>query len=195
MIRTKIAIFFMAASFGVAMTGCTGQLVQTAAGPMPDYCTGTMSNAASGAVLGTLLGAAIGAAAGGGRGAALGAAIGGMGGTLSGVQMDANCRQFAMQNFMQMMAQQAAAQRAAMAQGQIAPVLPASYLSYDYDAPSPVEGQAPVHHRIVQTGHYTNPANGETCNNVNMLSFANQTSTVTGTTRVCIGADGTPRTG
>ena len=189
--RSKLTIVLTAALLSTAVTGCTGQIVQTAAGPMPDYCTGNVSNAATGAIVGTLLGAAIGAAAGGGRGAAIGAAIGGMGGTLTGAQMEANCRQFAMQNFMQMMAQQAAAQQAVMAQGRVAQVQPAEYLNFDWQ--SPVEGRAPVPHRITQTSSYTDPVSKQTCGGYSVLSFANQTSSVAGTGRICTGPDGTPR--
>lgn len=184
MTRRFITIIFVSGLLG-AMTGCTGQMVQTAAGPMPDYCTTGASNMAGGAVIGSLLGAAIGAAAGGGRGAALGAAIGGAAGTLTGAQMDANCRQVAMQNFMQMMAQQAAAQQAALAAGQ-QPQL----VSFDWDAPSPVQGQPPVHHRIAQTNNYTDSALNEQCGNYAITDFANQASAVTGTGKVCIGAGG-----
>ncbi len=147
----------------VSLAGCTGQMVATSAGPMPDYCTSTLSNAAGGAVVGSLLGAALGAAIGGGRGALIGAAVGAGAGTLTGAQMDANCRQYAMQNFTQMLLKQAAAQRAAMAQGAAVPLQPSQFASYDYDAPSPTEGQAPVHHRITQTSNYTNPATNEIC--------------------------------
>ena len=100
---------------------------------------------------------------GGGRGALIGAAVGAGAGTLTGAQMDATCRQYAMQNFTQMLVKQAAAQRAAMAQGAAAPLQPSQFANYDYYAPSPTEGQAPVHHRITQTSNYTNPATNEIC--------------------------------
>ena len=190
--RSIFAAGLAAAVFGVAMTGCTGQIVQTAAGPMPDYCTSNFSNAAGGAVLGALLGTAIGAAAGGGRGAAFGALAGGAAGGLTGAQMDVNCRQYAMQNFMQMIAQQAV-QRAAMAQAR--PVVsPAEYQSFEYYAPSPVEGQPPVRHRISQTGGYTNPATKVTCSPVTDFSFGTDGSShLAGTRNFCYGPDGQQR--
>jgi len=123
----------IAATLSIAMTGCTGQMVQTTNGPMPDYCTSNFTNTAGGAVIGSLLGAAIGAAAGGGRGAALGALAGAAAGGLTGAQMEANCQRYAMQNFTQMLAQQAAAQRARGA----AQASPSDYVSFDYYRGSP----------------------------------------------------------
>jgi outer membrane lipoprotein SlyB len=191
--RSKVASLLTAALLGTTVIGCTGQMVQTAAGPMPDYCTTGVANPVGGAVVGSLLGAAIGAAVGGGRGAAIGAAVGGAGGGLTGAQMDANCRQIAMQNFMQMMAQQAAAQRAAMAQGQLAQVPSSQYVSLDYNIPDPDEGKPPVHRRIVQTSSYADPVKKEACGDFSEFSFASGTSTVTRTGKICTGADGTPR--
>src|SRR4029077_14205980 len=103
---------------GVSICGCSSQIVQTASGPVPQYCT--QNNTATGAVVGALLGAGLGAALGGGRGAAIGAAAGAGLGGVTGAQADAQCHQIAMQNFMQLMAQQAEAQRVAAAQGRVA---------------------------------------------------------------------------
>jgi hypothetical protein len=168
-------------------------MVSTATGPMPDYCTGNVNNTAGGAVLGSLLGAAIGAAAGGGRGAAFGALAGAAAGGLTGSQMDANCRQYAMQNFMQMMAQQAATRRAAMTQGAGPQLPPSEYQNFEYYAPSSGEGQAPMRRRLSQTSGYTDPATKETCNAYSEFSFgADGSSRVTGTGRICTGADGKP---
>jgi outer membrane lipoprotein SlyB len=192
--RSTFATAAMAVVFVVSVTGCTGQMVQTAAGPMPDYCTTGVSNAAGGAVLGSILGAAIGAAAAGGRGAALGAIAGAAAGGLTGAQMEANCRQAAMQNFMQLMAQQAAAQRAAMARGAGPQVSPSDYQSFDYYTPSPNAGQPPVRRRLTQTGGYTDRATNETCSAYTEFSYSdNGASAVAGTGRICTGPDGRPR--
>jgi hypothetical protein len=178
----KTTTLITTAVLTVSLTGRTGQLVATAAGPMPDYCTSTLSNAAGGAVVGSLLGAALGAAVGGGRGALIGAAVGAGAGTLTGAQMDANCRQYAMQNFTQMLVKQAAERRAAMSPQ------PSQFVSYDYYAPSPTEGQAPVHHRITQTNNYTNPATNEICSPYTEFLNGSQ-PTAKGT--MCVAPNGT----
>lgn len=185
---SKATAFVTTAVLTVSLTGCTGQMVATSSGPMPDYCTSTLSNAAGGAVIGSLLGAALGAAVGGGRGALIGAAVGAGAGTLTGAQMDANCRQYAMQNFTQLLVQQAAAQRTAMAQSAPVPPQPPQLASFDYYAPSPTDGQAPVHHRITQTSTYTNAATNEICSPYTEFLNGSQ-PTVKGT--MCVAPNGT----
>jgi hypothetical protein len=199
---------------GCSMWGCSSQIVETASGPMPQYCT--QNNTATGAIVGALLGAGLGAAIGGGRGAAIGAGAGAGLGGITGAQADAQCRQIAMQNFMQLMAQQAEAQRAAVAQGRAAQLQADAYQSVDYytpapkqgraaqlqaDAyqsveyytPEPKQGRAPVRHKITQTNSYTNPVTKESCGSFSEISFGdNDKGSVTGTGRVCTGADGKP---
>jgi YMGG-like Gly-zipper len=176
---------------GVSICGCSSEIVQTASGPMPQYCT--QNNTATGAVVGALLGAAIGAAAGGGRGAAIGAGAGAGLGGVTGAQADAQCRQIAMQNFMQLMAQQAAAQRAAAEQGRLAQLQPSAYQSVEYFTPAPQEGKPPARHKITQTSSYTNPVTKESCGTFSEISFAGDSNgSVTGTGHVCTGADGKP---
>lgn len=184
----KTTTLITTAVLAVSLAGCTGQLVATSAGPMPDYCTSTLSNAAGGAVVGSLLGAALGAAVGGGRGALIGAAVGAGAGTLTGAQMDASCRQYAMQNFTQMLVRQAAERRAALAQSTAVSPQPSQFVSYDYYAPSPTEGQAPVHHRITQTNNYTNPATNEICSPYTEFLNGSQ-PTAKGT--MCVAPNGT----
>jgi hypothetical protein len=187
MMPKKTGVFFSVAVLGIAATGCTGQMVQTASGPMPDYCVSGVANPVNSAILG----AGIGALAGGGKGAAIGAGAGAALGGLTGAQMASNCRQYAMRNFMAMMAAQAAAQAAAQRAGQMGQV--ASYQTYDYYAPSPQDGQPAVRHQIRQTSHYTDPATKADCGNYSEISFgANGQSSVTGTGRVCTGQDGQP---
>jgi hypothetical protein len=129
-----------------------------------------------------------------GRGAAIGAGAGAGLGGISGAQADAQCRQIAMQNFMQLMAQQAEAQRAAAAQGQAAQLQATAYQSVEYYTPPPKEGQKPVRHKITQTNNYTNPVTKENCGAYSVVSFGDDNKeSVTGTGRVCTGADGKPR--
>jgi hypothetical protein len=176
---------------GVSICSCSSEIVQTASGPMPQYCT--QNNTATGAVIGALLGAGLGAVAGGGRGAAIGAAAGAGLGGLTGAQADAQCHQIAMQNFMQLMAQQAEAQRAAAAQGRMAQLQPSAYQSVEYYTPPAQEGHPPVRHKITQTNSYTNPATKETCGAFSNISFGDDNKgSVTGTGRICTGADGKP---
>jgi len=84
------------------LAGCgTGQMAQTAYGPMPDYCMG--NNAAAGAALLGLVGAVAGAAIGGSvESAALGGLAGAAVGGVGGAQVDAQCRQLAAQRAMEM---------------------------------------------------------------------------------------------
>jgi hypothetical protein len=98
-----------------------------------------------------------------------------------------------MQNFMQLMAQQAEAQRAAAAQGRLAQLQPSAYQSVEYYTPETQEGRPPVRHKITQTNSYTNPATKETCGAFSNISFgADDKGKVTGTGRICTGADGKP---
>ena len=106
MIRKSIAASFAAVAIAASVGGCSTAPVQTAYGPMPQYCT--QNNTATGAILGTLIGAGLGAAIGGGRGAAIGAASGLALGGVSGAQADAQCRQIALQQMVEMAAAQQA---------------------------------------------------------------------------------------
>jgi hypothetical protein len=191
--RYRNALLLTATTFiAVSVCSCSSQIVQTASGPMPQYCT--QNNTATGAVVGALIGAGLGAAIGGGRGAAIGAGAGAGLGGLTGAQADAQCRQIAMQNFMQLMAQQAEAQRAAVAQGQLAHVQPSAFQSVEYYTPAAQDGKPPVRHKITQTNSYTNPVTKEHCGSFSEISFgSDDKGTVTGTGRVCTGADGKPR--
>jgi len=188
--RCKTALLLTATTLiGVSVCGCSSQIVQTASGPMPEYCT--QNNTATGAIVGALLGAGLGAAIGGGRGAAIGAGAGAGLGGLTGAQADAQCRQIAMQNFIQLMAQQAEAQRAAAAQGRLAQVQPSAYQSVEYFTPATQQGKPPVRHKITQTNSYTNPVTKESCGSFSEISFGDDNKgNVTGTGRVCTGADG-----
>jgi outer membrane lipoprotein SlyB len=191
MAHKSIWILIVTSMTGVSICGCSSEIVQTASGPMPQYCT--QNNTATGAVIGALLGAGIGAAAGGGRGAAIGAAAGAGLGGLTGAQADAQCHQIAMQNFMQLMAQQAEAQRVAATQGQMAQIQPSAYQSVEYYTPAAQQGHPPVRHKITQTNSYTNPATKETCGAFSNISFGDDNKgSVTSTGRICTGADGKP---
>lgn len=177
----SIAAIVAAASVG----GCSTATVQTAYGPMPQYCT--QNNTATGAIVGTLLGAGLGGALGGGRGAAIGAASGLALGGLSGAQADQQCRQLALQRAVEMAAaQQAAAQQAtasnqARARRQVVAYEPVEYIT-------PTTGQR---HKITPLSSYTNPATKETCSAYDEVSFgADGKANVTGSGHVCTGADG-----
>src|SRR5579884_3806798 len=109
----SFAIIMLAAFLG----GCAGgeRTVQTAAGPMPQYCV--YNNTATGALVGAGAGAALG---GGGLRSLVGAAIGGTVGAATGAQLDERCRRIALQRAMELAAQQAAAARAAEQQAMAA---------------------------------------------------------------------------
>ena len=187
MVRKSIAGTFAGLIVVTSVGGCSNALVQTAYGPMPEYCT--QNNTATGAVVGTLLGAGLGAAIGGGRGAAIGAASGLALGGLTGAQADAQCRQLAMQRAVEMAAaaQQAAMQQAAanQAQRQVVAYEPIEYVS-------PTTGRR---HKITPTNSYTNPVTKEKCLAYDEVSFgADGKASVqsSGRGRVCTGADGKP---
>jgi outer membrane lipoprotein SlyB len=162
--------------------GCSTATVQTAYGPMPEYCT--QNNTATGAIIGGLLGAGLGAAIGGGRGAAIGGASGVALGGLTGAQADQQCRQLALQRALEMAAaQQAAAQQAAANQARRQAV---AYEPVEYVTPT--TGQR---HKITPLNSYTNPATKETCSSFDEVSFdADGKATVTGKGRACKGVDG-----
>src|SRR5436853_5686582 len=111
MIKRTIAGTFAAVIVATSVGGCSTAPVQTAYGPMPQYCT--QNNTATGAIIGTLIGAGLGAAIGGGRGAAIGAASGLALGGVTGAQADQQCRQLALQRAFEMAAAQEAAARQA----------------------------------------------------------------------------------
>jgi hypothetical protein len=169
-----------ALALSVSLTGCATGVVQTAYGPMPQYCT--QNNAATGAVVGALLGAAIGAAAGGGKGAAIGAGSGAVLGGVTGAQADSQCRQIAAQNAMQMAL---ARQAAMMQQPQMGPVQVSGQQDY-------VSSDGHRHAvSTTQLNNYTEPATKQLC------SASNSTDTdVDGKTsasvpvRMCRGPDG-----
>jgi outer membrane lipoprotein SlyB len=183
----SVAAIIVATSVG----GCSTATVQTAYGPMPEYCT--QNNTATGAVIGTLLGAGLGAAIGGGRGAAIGAASGLALGGVTGAQADQQCRQLAFQRALEMAAaQQAAARQAAAQQVAANQAQPhqqvVAYQPVEYVSPS--TGQR---HKITPLSSYTNPATKETCGTFDEVSFgADGKDTIAGSgrTRVCQGADG-----
>jgi hypothetical protein len=189
MIKKTIAGTFAAFTVAASVGGCSTATVDTAYGPMPQYCT--QNNTATGAILGTLVGAGLGAAIGGGRGAAIGAASGLALGGVTGAQADAQCRQLALQRAMEMAAAQqvAAAQQAAANQAQ-APRQVIAYQPVEYVTPS--TGQR---HKITPLNSYTNPVTKQQCLTYDEVSFgADGKATVSesGRNRVCTGADGKP---
>jgi hypothetical protein len=177
-----------AAVLTISICGCagTGQMVQTANGPMPDYCMG--NNTASGAVIGTLLGAALGAAVGGGRGAAIGAGAGMVAGGLTGAQVDSNCRQAAAQQAMQMaLAQQAAMLSRQSSAAQYGPLQVS-------EAPIPYIDSTGHHHsvQVTQLNSYADPAGNRLCTSGtgNDADLDGKTNAAIAAPRMCRGADG-----
>jgi predicted lipid-binding transport protein (Tim44 family) len=187
MIMKSILASVAAIAVATSVGGCSTAMVQTAYGPMPEYCT--QNNTATGAIIGGILGAGLGAAIGGGRGAAIGGASGLALGGLTGAQADQQCRQLALQRAVEMAAaQQAAAQQAAANQAQ-ARRQAIAYEPVEYV--SPTTGQR---HKITPLNSYTNPATKETCSSFDEVSFsADGKASVTGKGRVCKGADGQVR--
>jgi predicted lipid-binding transport protein (Tim44 family) len=183
MIAKSVLASLSAMGVATAVGGCSTATVQTAYGPMPQYCT--QNNTATGAIIGGLIGAGIGAAIGGGKGAAIGGASGLALGGLTGAQADQECRQLALQRMIEMAAaQQAAAQQAAASQAQAQRQV--AYQPVEYVTPT--NGQR---HKITPLNSYTNPATKETCSSYDEVSFdADGKATVTGKGRVCKGADG-----
>ena len=184
MFAKSILVSVAAIVIATPIGGCSTAMVQTAYGPMPEFCT--QNNTATGAIIGGLLGAGLGGAMGGGRGAAIGGASGVALGGLTGAQADQQCRQLALQRALEMAAaQQAAAQQAAadQARQQVA-FEPVEYVT-------PTTGQR---HKIRPLNSYTNPATKETCSSYDEVSFnADGNATVTGKGRACKGADGQVR--
>ncbi len=169
--KIKLLVAPVIVMLGVSMGGCSTAPVQTAYGPMPQYCT--QNNAATGAVVGTLLGAAIGGAIGGGRGAAIGAGSGLVLGGLTGAQADAQCRQLAYQRAMEMAAAQEAAARAA---GRRVAYAPIEYVT-------PTDGRR---HVIRPLSSRTNPATGKTCRRMQEINYSPDGSPQAGgSTEVC----------
>jgi predicted lipid-binding transport protein (Tim44 family) len=189
MIKKSVAGSVAAVVIAASVSGCSTAPVQTAYGPMPQYCT--QNNTATGAILGTLIGAGLGAAIGGGRGAAIGAASGLALGGVSGAQADQQCRQVALQRMVEMAAaqqaaaQQAAAQQVAANQAQAQPQVVA-YEPMEYYSPSTKQ-----RHKLTPLNTYTNPVTKETCSSFDEVSFdGDGTANVTGKGRACVGADG-----
>jgi predicted lipid-binding transport protein (Tim44 family) len=184
MIRKSIVTSIAAIGVVTSVGGCSTAPVQTAYGPMPEYCT--QNNTATGAIIGTLIGAGLGAAIGGGRGAAIGAASGLALGGVTGAQADQQCRQIALQRMVEMAAaQQAAAQQAAANQAQ-AQQQRVAFEPVEFVTPS--TGQR---HKITPLSSYTNPATKETCSAFDEVSFgADGKASVSGSGRACTGADG-----
>jgi len=177
MIMKSVMVSVSAMAIATSVGGCSNALVQTAYGPMPEYCT--QNNTATGAIIGGLLGAGLGAAIGGGRGAAIGGASGVALGGLTGAQADQQCRQLALQRALEMAAAQQAVANQARRQVAFEPV--------EYVVPT--TGQR---HKIRPLNSYTNPATKETCSSYDEVSFdADGKATVTGKGRACKGADGT----
>lgn len=178
------AVIVLAAALG----GCAGgdQTVQTAAGPMPEYCVS--NNTANGALIGAGIGAAAG---GGGLRSLVGAAIGAGAGAATGSRLDENCRQIALQRAMELAARQAATQAAAAraaAQKALAENQPppAAYQPVDYVTPSNHK-----RHRIVALKNYTDPVTRQTCNTYSEFTFtAAGKPQINGSGRACKGADG-----
>jgi uncharacterized protein YcfJ len=182
MFTKSILVSVTAIVIAAPIGGCSTAMVQTAYGPMPEYCT--QNNTATGAIVGGLLGAGLGAAIGGGRGAAIGGASGLALGGLTGAQADQQCRQLALQRALEMAAaQQAAAQQAAANQSRRQAV---AYEPVEYVTPT--TGQR---HKITPLNSFTNPATKETCSSYDEVSFdAGGKATVTGKGRACKGPDG-----
>jgi hypothetical protein len=184
--RTKqllspLVMTVLAASFG----GCAGggQTVQTAAGPMPQYCVS--NNTAAGAAVGAGAGAVLG---GGGLRSLVGAAIGAGAGAATGAQLDAQCRQIALQRAMELAARQAAARAAAqraLAENQPPPPQPTAYQPVDYVTPSNHK-----RHRIVVLRNYTDPVTRQTCNTYSEFTFVGGKPQIRGSGRACKGANG-----
>ncbi len=185
--RTKqllspLAMIVLAVSF----SGCAGgdQTVQTAAGPMPQYCV--VNNTASGALGGAGAGAALG---GGGLRSLVGAAIGASAGAATGAPLDAKSPQIARQSARERAAQQAAAARAAaqraLAANQPPPPQPVAYQPVDYVTPSNHK-----RHRIVALKNYTDPVTRQTCNTYSEFTFAGGKPQIRGSGKACKGADG-----
>ena len=182
MFTKSILVPVVALAVATSTGGCSTAMVQTAYGPMPEYCT--QNNTATGAIIGGILGAGVGAAIGGGRGAAIGGASGLALGGLTGAQADQQCRQLALQRALEMAAaQQAAAQQAAANQARRQAV---AYEPVEYVTPT-----SGPRHKITPLNSSTNPATKETCSSFDEVSFgADGKASVTGSGRVCKGADG-----
>jgi hypothetical protein len=192
---------FALVAFAACLGGCAGNAptVQTAAGPMPQYCV--YSNTATGAVVGAGAGAALG---GGGLRSLVGAAIGAGAGAAAGSRLDEECRQLALQRAMDLAAQQAAARAAAppaVSENQPPPPQPAVYQSPIADQPpprpiayQPVDYVTPSnhrHHRIVALKSYRNPVTKQTCNTYSEFTFSdNGKPQISGSGTACKGADG-----
>jgi predicted lipid-binding transport protein (Tim44 family) len=193
MIRKTFVTSIAAIGVIASVSGCSTTPVQTAYGPMPEYCT--QNNTATGAIIGTLIGAGLGAAIGGGRGAAIGAISGLALGGATGAQADQQCRQIALQRAFEIAAaQEAAAARAAAQQAAIQQVAfnqanaqpPVAYEPVEYTSPS--NGQR---HKITHLKTYTNPMTKDTCRDFDVLDYGEGNISATkANTRVCQGADG-----
>jgi len=189
MITKSVLASIVAVAVATPLGGCATGTVQTAYGEMPAYCT--QNNTATGAVIGTLLGAGIGAAVGGGRGAAIGAASGLALGGLTGAQADEQCRQLALQRVVQMAAAAQAAAAQAAAQQAAANQAPVQRQQVAYEPVEYVTPSTGQRHKITPLNSFTNPATKETCSAYDEVSFgADGKASVTGSGKVCTGADG-----
>jgi len=189
MIWVKYAVAPVTLAVAMSISGCagTGAMVQTAYGPMPDYCQ--YNNTAQGAMIGTLLGAGIGGAIGGGRGAAIGAASGLALGGAAGAQKDNECRQLALQRTMEMVIAEQQRQQQAMAAAAAANTPPpqVAYQSVEYATPSNHR-----RNRITPTNSFTDPATKTTCATFTEVSFGDDNKPAeTKAGKVCKKADGT----
>ena len=183
-VLATVAAVVVAATLG----GCATRTVQTAYGPMPEYCI--QNNTATDAVVATLLGAGLGAAVGGRRGAVIGAASGAALGGLTGAQLDQQCRQLALQRALEMAAARAAAQQVAANQAQ-AQLQAIAYQPVEYITPT--TGQR---HKITPLSSYTNPATKLKCWAYDHVSYdADNKPSAEGVGRVCTGPDGTVHPG
>lgn len=161
-------------------SGCAAPPGQYVAG-MPQSCS--VNNAATGAVIGAIGGGLLGGFLSNGNPyATVGSALGGAAlGGLAGSQIDQQCRQIAFQKAIELAeAERAAAARQRAASQQVA------YQSVEYVSPS--NGRR---HRITPLNSYTDPATKETCSSYSEVSWdANGGGQVSGTGRVCKGANG-----
>ena len=177
------------------LAGCGG-MVQTADGPMPQYCL--LNNTATGAGIGGALGAGIGAAVSrGGLGGSLGGALGGMIiGGLIGAQMDSECRQLAFRRAIEraeaqaLAAEQAAAQAAAQRRRPIQVASVANQPVYEeYMNPSNGGRRKATVQRL---NSYTDPATRQECDTYTKIDSGvdGSGSSNMGTQRRCKGPDG-----
>jgi hypothetical protein len=189
MMRSKPVVGACAALLlAIPVSGCgTGQMVQTAYGPMPDYCMG--NNAAAGAALLGLVGAVAGAAIGGSaESAALGGLAGAAVGGVGGAQVDAQCRQLAAQRAMEMALAQQAAVLAEQANRR-------RYRPVSVDMQVAYVTQDGHHHKaqVTQLNSFANPAAVKgicTTGSGSDADLDGKTYAAIATPKMCLGPDG-----